>query len=179
MPGVVALLPQPYATRVETLWDEMADRFGIPRGYPGAVPHMTVHLGANDAEPGSSAVVAAVAGRTAPFSVTTSGLGVFGGLEPVLHLAVARSPELASLAADLEQAMGAAGFPTTDPYFSESRWMPHITIGHRNLAGIALGPVLEWLVGEDLAWEIPIGSISIARETATGADIMGTFALLG
>lgn len=179
MPGVIALLPEPFASRVEALWDEMTRGFGVPPGYSGAVPHITFHLGARDAEPGAASPVEAVAGRTAPFGVCTAGLGVFGGPQPVIHLAVARSPEVAQLAAQLDSAMEAAGFPTTDPYFSPQRWQPHITIAQGNLAGVELGPLLAWLVGQQLNWEIPVGSISVARETPTGADVLATFPLLG
>lgn len=179
MPGVISLLPSPYAERIEALWQAMHERFGVPLGYPGAVPHITFHLGAHDVAADAATVVEAVAARTAPFTIVTSGLGVFGGPVPVIHLAVARSAPVASLAADLDASLAAAGFPTTDPYFHQDRWMPHITIAHRNLAGIQLGPVLHWLVGQPLAGEVPLSSLSIARETDSGAEILATFPLLG
>lgn len=179
MPGIISLLPEPFAASVERLWDGMNHEFGVPRGYPGGVPHITFHLGARDAEPGAAGVVETVAKRTAPFGITTAGLGVFGGPKPVVHLAVARSPQVARLAEDLEAAMAAAGFPTTDPYFTPERWMPHITIAHRNLAGIELGPLLAWLVSQPLGWEIPLSALSVARETEFGADILATFPLSG
>ncbi|MFN8617613.1 MAG: 2'-5' RNA ligase family protein [Dehalococcoidia bacterium] len=179
MPGVISLLPEPFASGVERLWGSMHREFGIPMGYPGAVPHITFHLGARDAEPGAAGVVEAVAKRTVPFSITTAGFGVFGGPEPVVHLAVARSPQVARLAAELESALAAAGYPTTDPYFTPDRWMPHITIAHRNLAGIELGSLLAWLVSQPLSWEIPLSTLSVARETELSADVLATFPLSG
>lgn len=177
MPGIISLLPEPFAGNVERLWDSMHREFGVPRGYPGAVPHITVHLGARDAEPGSAGVVETVAQRTPPFAISTAGLGVFGGAERVVHLTVARSPEIARLADDLDAAMAAGGFPATDPHFTPSRWMPHITIAHRNLGGIELGPLLAWLANQPLSWEIPLSTLSVARETESGADILATFPL--
>ena len=179
MPGVIALLPQPFSGRVEALWEQMESSFGVPRGYPGAIPHFTLHLGSHDVDPGAEEVVRAVANRTAPFTVYTSGLGVFGGPVPVVHVMVARAPAAANLAVALERELAAAGYPSTDPYFAPERWIPHITIAHRNLAGVALGPLLEWLVAQDLAWEVPVGSISIARETDRSADILSSFPLTG
>jgi 2'-5' RNA ligase len=126
---------------------------------------------------GAEAVVERVARETAPFAVYTAGLGVFPG--PVLHLTVARAPAAAELAVRLERELAAAGFPSTDPYFTPDRWMPHITLAHRNLEGVELGPLLAWLVAQDLAWEIPLESLSIARETETAADILATFPLGG
>ena len=63
--------------------------------------------------------------------------------------------------------------------FTPQKWVPHITIANRNLDGVDLGPLLAWLIRQDLSWEIPIESISIARETETGADVRATFPLRG
>jgi 2'-5' RNA ligase len=157
----------------------MEREFGVPRGYPGAIPHITFHIGNHDTDSGAEAVVAQVAAQTTPFSITTSGLGVFGGSPPVLHLMVARSPAVAGLAQRLDSALGATGFPSTDPYFAPEKWIPHITIAHRNLDAIELAPVLGWLAEQPLAWEIPLTSISIARETERSAELLATFPLSG
>jgi 2'-5' RNA ligase len=179
MPGVIAVLDDVHSARVEALWDEMERRFAVPKGYPGALPHITFHLGSHDVDAGAEAVVERVAARTRPLTITTAGLGVFGGSSPVVYLAVARSPEVAALAGDLGAEMEAGGFPSTDPYFAPDKWIPHITIAHRNLAGIALGPVLAWLVEQPLAWEVPLRSLSIARETESSVEILATFPLSG
>ena len=179
MPGVIALLDDVHTVKVEALWDEMERRFAVPKGYPGALPHITFHLGSHDVDAGAEAVVERVARRTKPLTISTSGLGVFGGPAPVLYLTVARSPEVAALAAYLGAEMEAAGFPSTDPYFAPERWIPHITIAHRNLAGVALGPLLAWLVEQPLAWEVPLRSLSIARETEKSVEVLAEFPLSG
>jgi len=175
VPGVIALLPEPFSGRVEALWEHMAREFGVPRGYPGAIPHLSFHIGAHDVDSGADAVVERVARETEPFTVYSAGLGVFPG--PVVHLTVARSPAAAALAVRLERDLAAAGFPSTDPYFTPERWMPHITLAHRNLEGVELGALLAWLVVQDVTWQIPLDSLSVARETETGAEILATFPL--
>jgi 2'-5' RNA ligase len=175
VPGVIALLPEPFAGRVDTIWRGMTREFGVPRGYPGAVPHVSFHIGTHDVDAGAEAVVERVARETEPFRVYSAGLGVFPG--PVVHLTVARAPAAAELAVRLERELAAAGFPSSDAYFTPERWMPHITIAHRNLDGVALGPLLAWLAGQDVTWEIPIESLSLARETEDGAEILSTFPL--
>lgn len=175
MPGVIALLDDANAARVENLWGAMEREFGVPRGYPGAVPHISFHLGSHDVEAPAEAIVRRVAGETPPFTVYSAGLGVFGGAVPVLYLTVGRSPDASKLASVLTERLAAVGFPSTEPYFTADRWVPHITIAHKNLEGVELGPLLGWLVEQPLAWEIPLRSISIARETDTGAEILATF----
>lgn len=179
MPGVIALLDSTSTARVESLWDEMERRFGVAKGFPGGVPHVTFHLSTYDVEPGATAVVGRVAAETAPFALYSSGAGVFGGPSPILFANVARAPAAASLAARLDAELMAAGYPSTDTYYTPERWIPHITLAQQNLAGADLGAVLAWLAGQPLAWELAITSLSIARETPTSAEILATFPLGG
>lgn len=157
----------------------MAREFGVPRGYSGAIPHISFHLSSHDVDPGAVEVVERVARETQPLVVHSSGLGVFAGEPPVVHLVVARSPAAAELASRLTGELSARGIPSTDPYFSPERWVPHITLAHRNLAGVELGPLLGWLAAQPLAWAIPLESVSIARETESGAEVLATFPLRG
>jgi 2'-5' RNA ligase len=177
MPGVIALLDPASTARVESLWDEMEQRFGVARGFPGAIPHVTFHLSSYDVEPGATAVVERVAAETAPFTLYSSGPGLFGGPSPILFANVARAPAAASLAARLDAELTAAGYPGTDTYYTPERWIPHITLAQQNLASADLGALLAWLARQPLAWELPIASLSIARETPTSAEILATFPL--
>ncbi len=179
MPGVIALLDPATTARVESLWNEMEQRFAVPRGFPGGVPHVTFHIGDFDIEPGAAAVVERVAATTAPFTLSSSGLGVFGGPAPVVFVIVARSPAAAALAERLDGELQAAGYPPTAAYYSAGRWVPHITLAQQNLDGADLGALLAWLARRPLAWELPITSISIAKETPTGAEILATYPLAG
>ena len=179
MPGVIALLDPASTARVESLWEEMERRFDVAGGFPGGIPHVTFHLSTYDVEPGASAVVEQVAAATKPFTLYSSGLGLFGGPSPILFAIVARAPAAADLAARLDVELTAAGYPTTDRYYTQERWIPHITLAQQNLAGADLGALLAWIARQPLAWELPIASLSIARETPTSAEILATFPLEG
>jgi 2'-5' RNA ligase len=158
----------------------MSERFGVRRGFPGGVPHVTFHLSERDVESGAAAVVERLAKSTAPFRLYSAGLGVFAGPNgPILHLSVARSPAAARLAEQLELELSAAGFPGTDAYYTPERWIPHITIAQQNLSGADLPGLLAWLVEQPLAIEIVVSELSIARETPTGVEILASFPLGG
>lgn len=180
MPGVIALLEHPAMERVEALLDEMSSRFGVTRGFPGGVPHVTFHISEHDTEPGAAPVVERVAGTTPPFRLFSAGLGAFAGPNgPILHISVARAPAAAALAERLERELAAAGFPGTDPYYTPRRWIPHITIAQQNLAAADLPALLAWLVEQPLAMEFAVDRLSIARETPTGVEILAAFPLGG
>lgn len=177
MPGVIALLDSTSSARIDALWGEMERRFGTRRGFPGGIPHVTFHLGDFDVEPGAVAVVERVAAATRPFTLASSGLGVFGGPAPVVFVTVARSPAAAALAERLDHDLQAAGYPPTAPYYAPERWVPHITLAQQNLDGADLGALLAWLARQPLTWELPLSSLSIAKETPTIAEILATFPL--
>ncbi len=180
MPGVISLLDPAATRRVEDLLDEMTARFGVGRGFPGGIPHVTFHLSDRDVEPGAIEVVRGVAEATTPFTLFSSGVGSFmapGG--PILYITVARSPSAAALFERLDEELAAGGFGGANPYYTAERWIPHITIAQQNLDGVDMGALLTWLVAQPLAFEVQIAELSIARETATGADILATFRLTG
>lgn len=180
MPGVISLLDPVVTKRIEDLKEEMTTRFGVGRGCPGGIPHVTFHLSERDVEPGAIEVVEQVAKRTAPFTLYSSGLGTFPGLGgPVLYITVARAPAAAALAHRLEEMLSAAGFGPSNPYYSAERWIPHITIAQQNLEGVDVGALLAWLAGQPLAFELPIQALSVAKENSTGAEILATFPLSG
>jgi len=180
VPGVISLLDPPATARVEALCQEMTERFGVGRGFPGGIPHLTFHISNRDIEPGAIAVVERVASEFPPFTLFSSGLGTFAGPDgPIVHIAVARAPRAASLAETLDRELAAAGYPGTDRYYTPERWVPHITIAQQNLDGVDLGKLLAWLAAQPLAFELPLTSLSVAKETPTGADILATFPLGG
>lgn len=180
VPGVISLLDPAATARVENLCEGMSERFGAGRGFPGGIPHITFHLSARDIEPGAIAVVERVASATAPFTLYSSGLGTFAGPGgPILYIGVARAPAATLLADTLAQELARAGYPGTDPYYAPDRWMPHVTIAQQNLQGVDLGALLAWLVVQPLSFELPLTTLSVAKETPTGAEILATFPLAG
>lgn len=178
MPGIITLLDEPFASRIEDLWEAMEREFGVIRGYPGAIPHFSYHLAeAYDLE-AAEMVIAAIAWAGRPFAVETSGFGVFTGPAPVVYIPVARSPELAALHALVCDRMRRAGFETVGYYLPE-RALPHITIAQQNVSGEALPALLGWLARQDLSWRMTASNLAIADQTPDGAVVLRRFLLRG
>lgn len=175
VPAVIALLEAPVRARVEALFARMEAEFGVGRGFPGGVPHITFHVAGEPFDEEARAIVARVARETAPFVMASSGFGVFTGPEPVVFVNVARSPEAAVLAARL----GASPGGGASPYYEAGRWVPHITLAHGNLAGADLPGLLAWLARVPLSWELPVEAIQVARELPEGLEVLAEFALEG
>jgi 2'-5' RNA ligase len=176
MPGIITVLDPPIADRIERLWDEMEREFGVPRGYPGALPHFSYHLAESYHLERAAGVVRDLAAATPEFTVETSGFGVFTGLEPVFYIPVARGPALAALHASICERMRGAGMET-NPYYLPERALPHITVAQQNIPAGAVAPLLEWLARQDFSWEVPVTNLALANQTPDSAVIYERFPL--
>lgn len=176
MPGVIALLDDEHHAQVEWLWAEMERAFGIPAGYPGAMPHVTFHLaGGYDPAP-TLAAVAEIAAAQPPFQLRTTGLGVFTGAAPVIHIPVVRNEDADRLHRRLYEAL-APFCQEHAAYYSPTHWMPHITLGYKNVPQEAHAQVLPWLAAQDLAWVIHVTTLAVGQDTPTGVEITASFPL--
>jgi 2'-5' RNA ligase len=159
-------LPEPYFERVEAVWDELADRFDIDR-YPNPYPHATLYGLAESAD--VDAVVAAVervAAEHDPFTVRTSGLGIFPGAH--VYVPVAKSPALLDLHRDAVDALAPLGEAPTD-YYEPDRWFPHVGLALSLEADLA-GEVAGHLVERTFAWEFTVDNVSVTRPPADGDE---------
>jgi 2'-5' RNA ligase len=164
-------LPEPYAERAEAAWEALADRFGIDR-YPNPPPHVTLYGLADDADV-DAAVAAAerVAADHDPFTVRTSGLGVFPDAH--VYVPVAKSPALLDLHRDAVDALAPLGEAPTD-YYEPERWFPHVGLA-LSLAPDLAGEVVSHLLANDAwdwdwDWEFTVEDIAVTRPPADGDE---------
>lgn len=172
--GVISLLDGAEAVRVERLWESMEREFGVPRGFPGAIPHVSYHLGDYPADAPLNARLAALADRKEPFSAQVSGIGIFGGPNPVLYLAVARGPRLAGLHEEVRAALAALGYEN-NPYYEPDNWLPHITLAQQNLPAEALPAVAGWLAGRPIQFAFEVTNLALATETPDALEVLVPF----
>lgn len=174
MAGVISLLEGDDAGRVERLWDRMEREFGVPRGFPGAVPHVSYHLGEYPADEALRAGMAAVARRTRPFAAQISGIGIFGGPNPVVYLAVARGPRLSKVHTEVRSTLTELGYEN-NAYYEPDNWLPHITIAQQNLAPEALPAVAAWLASEAIQFSFEVTNLALATETPDALEVLVPF----
>ena len=161
MEGLVALIGPPYAERLSDLWVDLSDRFGVTAS---SRPHFSYHLAYQYGD-NALAAMAQLAAQTVPFTVTTSGLGIFGGSALTLFLNVVRSPELSQIHRrlwDLVEPHVDEPHPA-NRYYRPEAWTPHITLGTIPDAE-TLGRVVTDLAPRDLQWEIPVDNIALLTD---------------
>jgi 2'-5' RNA ligase len=129
-------------------------------------PHITlqgIYDGADLAPVGNC--VAAVAGRTRPFCVTITGLGLLPSPADFnllhLHLHVEKSPEIVALYAGLKQELDALGLRTY-PY-SPREWVPHLTLASGRWSRADLAELLREIGPKLPVCILPVDEITLNR----------------
>ena len=159
MQAIVSRLDAPHAEKLEALWAELASTFGV-RAASVAFPHITFQVVEQFDQPQVERILARVASTAKPFVIRTSGLSVFTGERPVLHMPVARSPALDAFHRVLWDETSAEAIGV-HAHYGVQHWMPHITLAINDLRHEQLPPILDLLSRRVLQWEIAIENVCL------------------
>ena len=170
MIAVVSLLDDHHDLQVRDLWAELAREIGVRRVTEIIRdPHVT-YQGAEQYDLDQlDTALSAVAAATAPFTISTTGLGIFTGPQPVLYLAVVRSAALTTFHTALWDAIGAAGRDYSPLYAPVGPWTPHITLAQWDLIPDTIGPIAARLAVRPLAWDVSIDNLAVLHPTGPDA----------
>lgn len=163
MHGIVTVLAEPHHGWVESLWQALQQRFGVGRPEATSVPHFSYHVAPEYDMARLKAVLVETAVTIPPFTVRTTGIGIFPGELPVLYLPVARSPQLQALHTALWPRLQAVAQGSLD-YYAPQNWFPHITLGHNDITPDQLGPIVTWLNGQSLAWDVQVTNLTLLHD---------------
>ena len=169
--GVVSLLDETHYEKVEAIWQELRQRFGV--GSPQVVhfPHFSYHIAEWYDTEQLNAVLAAAARETRPFTLSAAGFALFPGPETVLYIPISRSPELAQRHAALwPQVEAVSG--ASSPYYAPPSWFPHITLAQGMAVRDNLGPICQWLQQQHIAWTVTINNFCLVAETGHGHELV-------
>lgn len=155
MDGIVSLLPQPFYQQVEELWDELEEKFGLTGIRVTPYPHFSWEIADHYHQPGLELVLKTIAQRTKPFTVTTTGLGVFSGEQPVIFIPVVKSPELSAFHQQVWKALLSVGEGISDLY-SPRQWLPHISLAYMDVNGENIGAIMQALAMRTYNWQFQV-----------------------
>jgi 2'-5' RNA ligase len=166
MDGVVSLLDDEHYRRVEGIWAEFRDRFGMPRLYRTPIPHFSYHIAEQYGREPLEVALGRIAAELPRFKVMTTGLGIFTGGQPVLYIPVVRSRTLDDLQKLLwaEVSRFASG---ASAHYAPARWMPHITLADGNFDPALLPELVRLLSARDFTWEISVDNLCVISSTGS------------
>ncbi len=166
MNGVVSLLDAEHEVMVRALWSELERDFGVKRVREAVpFPHITYQGAGRYALKRVDTILERLARETAPFTVRTAGLGIFGGHRPVLSITVVRDAALDAFHRRVWEAVGDAASDLAPYYAPGDRWTPHITLAKGDLTADNLPAIIGALCGRSFEWDIRLDNLAFLNES--------------
>jgi 2'-5' RNA ligase len=178
MDGIVSLLDVEHQNRVESLWRELEQTFGLRGVYATRFPHFSYHVAEAYDESRLTSVLARLAQDHAPFHIYTTGLGIFTGPQPVLYIPVVRTPKLTLLHQELWLAVNEAASGTVELYHPRA-WVPHITLANGDIHNEMLPDVISRIGGRSFSWKVTVARITVVISAGTTCERQLHFSLQG
>ena len=164
MHGLVSLLPADYYTRVEELWQMLADECDLTGIQTTPYPHFSWLVGGDFDWDKLEETLRKIARETEPLLVNTGGIGIFSGPSPVIFIPVVRTAQLTTLHQRIWDAIQPIGIDLS-PYYSPKHWMPHITLAIKDVTPRKLEHALQKLAFQTFNWAFEVNNISFIRES--------------
>ena len=163
MHGLVSLLPDPYYSKVSEVWEELDNRFGLKGVQVTPLPHFSWQIGENYNFDKLEEAMKGITSRTKPFTVRTTGLGIFSGDEPVIFIQIVKTVELITLHGEIWEECGQF-CEGISQYYSPQNWMPHISLVYKDVDTENIPEAMEWLAFQSYDWEMVVDNLSFIYE---------------
>ncbi|MDJ0366988.1 2'-5' RNA ligase family protein [Hymenobacter sp. H14-R3] len=162
MLAITSLLPSPSSDHINALIKSLETEFGLTDVQATPEPHLTYQI----VEPADletlKEALHEIAHTTAPFIAHTTGLGMFPGDNPVIHIPVLRSDALNLLHHRILE-VAAPLCSRTDKFSAPDLWLPHISLALHDTTPELLGPVMQFLNNQTFNLELEISNLAILQ----------------
>jgi len=161
--AIVSLLDEEHDQTVRNLWAELEGDYGVTAQYANPFTHFSFHVSDDYDLDELRQILEGLIRDHRPFTVGTSGLGVFTGDRPVLFVPVVRSPELDALHGALwSRCTGAFGVGL--PYYAPDAWVPHITLAQGPAAAERFPDVVRAMTRREFSWRLRVETLAVIED---------------
>jgi len=163
MKGIASLLDEQATYRVQQLWQELEARCGLVGVKTTPFPHFTWQVTEAYDLPRLEIILATLARQTQPFTIQTTGLGLFTSANPIIYISIVKDERLMKLHSMLwDNLQGIAIRPTL--YYTPEQWVPHITLAYRDVTSANLECVMQGLAFQAFNWDIQVDNLIIVAQ---------------
>jgi 2'-5' RNA ligase len=163
MDGIITNLPEPFYRQTLEIWRDLEQRCGVGQVFITPVPHFSWQVVAEYEIQRVAEALAPLAKATRPFSVSTSGIGIFSQPKPIVYIPLVKDRHLLDFHRRLHAALKNAGRGDS-PYYHPDFWMPHITLVFQDLTRQNVACVFERLAFESFNWKFTVDHLSVLRQ---------------
>ena len=159
MNGIASLLNEPHKNQIESIWQDLEEKCGLIGVRITPFPHFTYQVVEAYDQPRLEPILQEIAHKTRPFTVCTTGLGVFTGEMPVIYHPLVKDDILLHFHRLLWDRIKEVG-QGASPYYSPEMWMPHITLGYGDVTNFNLGCAMDALAFRNLDWQMVVDNLT-------------------
>lgn len=169
MQGIASILDREHSNQIERLWDELEREFGLKYACV-AYPHFSYQVAEHYDIARAELALRDLANNTAPFTISTSGLGIFTGDSPVLDVRVVRTPHLNAIHQQIVDLLAPFTMGDHTRHYGAGHWLPHITLAMGDLTHDVLPDVVRLLSRRSFTWDISIDNIALVLDARGTRD---------
>lgn len=163
MRAIVSVLEGPMAEEIRSLWRLLEGECGLRGIRMTPIPHFSWHVAEEYSSVELRAALEQVCAGQKFFRVKTAGLGIFGGGEPVIYIALVKNEAMRRLHRKIWRfARRIATSPS--PYYDPDSWIPHITLAHSDVNADNIGCALKQLAFRSLDFEFEVNNLAIVYQ---------------
>jgi 2'-5' RNA ligase len=178
MKGIASLLDPSTSSKVEQIWQLLETHCGLTGVRITPFPHFTWQVTEDYNLSALDAALKTITHQTPPFTIRTSGLGIFTGEHPVIYLPIVNNLDLVSLHKKLWGSLNGIAI-NPEIYYEPGQWIPHITVAYGDVNRENLLCAVECLAFEPINMEIRIDNISTLSQSASSANLVFRHSLEG
>jgi 2'-5' RNA ligase len=161
--AIVSLLDREADERVRSIHARLESVCGLKAIRLFPYPHFT-WIGAEDSALGKlELLVERLAATLPPLKVTTTGLGLFTGKEPVIYIPVVKTLEMVQVHQKLWDATR-KDMKQMHPYYAPDRWAPHITLALQDVTENNIGCAMQELSFQSFEMEIKVNNLAVVYQ---------------
>jgi 2'-5' RNA ligase len=178
MHALISTLDDMNKERVSDLWMTLADYCNLHGIFRIPLPHFSWHGAESYQLHLLEPLLAEWARQVEPFQVRTSGLGIFTGEKPILHLRVIATQRLVNYHRQIWQQIQTTHANGSSPYYAPHTWLPHITLGIEDLNISNIGCAVTQLAFQTYDWIIQVDNLTlVSHEPDRPGEIIKQFRL--
>lgn len=167
--GVVALLDDASNAYIRDLWQQLDDECGIKHLFDDPLPHIT-HLQVEDIQRDDlKAALRTFGQQQAPYTVQTSGIGIFTGERIAVYVSVVRSSALDAAHDTLTEYCAPLINGMSETHLI-TNWVPHITLMLPEAVDDRLPEVIRFLSQQQFRREMTVTGVALLDSSQTDSD---------
>ena len=163
MQALVSLLESTASSQVQSLWQKLEERCGLRGIKSTPYPHFSWVVAEEYDGDGMDTALDAITHSASPFTIQTSGLGLFTGLEPIIYIVIAKDQRLLEFHKVIWENTKNLG-RGVNQYYMPDTWIPHVTLAHSDVDRDTLLCAMEELGFLSLNWEIEIDNLALVGQ---------------